>query len=238
MKYRVAIVEDDSRSTNILIDYLKKFSEETGIDFDFSTYTDGAQITFEYEAKYEIIFLDIEMKLLNGLETAQKIRELDNDVIIIFVTNMSQYAIKGYTVDAMSFLLKPVPYFAFKQELQKSIDKINKYKEVKYFLVPIEDGFKRISSNEIVYIESIKHDVIIYTKTNAYKLRATLKNYEYNLSKFNFNRCNNSYLVNLLYVTGVKDDNVILNDKVELKISRPRKKQFLKELAAYLGESI
>lgn len=238
MKYKIAIVEDDPLSTNILKEHFNKFSKEENIDFEFFIYTDGVQIAFDYEAKYDVIFLDIEMKLLDGMETAQKIREFDPEVIIIFVTNMSQYAVKGYTVDALSFLLKPVPYFAFKQELKKSIDKLNKTKDLKHFLIPVEDGFKKISSSDILYIESIKHDLIIVTKDDEYQIRGTLKHYENELTNYAFNRCNNGYLVNLAFVTGVKDDFAIVDDKYNLKISRPRKKQFMEALTEYLGDVV
>ncbi len=69
--------------------------------------------------RFDIIFLDVEMENLDGFTTARIIRETDPQVMLIFVTNMGQFAIKGYEVDALSYLLKPVPYFAFSQELKR-----------------------------------------------------------------------------------------------------------------------
>ncbi|MFA5692314.1 MAG: LytTR family DNA-binding domain-containing protein [Acholeplasmataceae bacterium] len=236
MIYKIAVVEDDPISTQMILNHLRRFEKEENVDFNIETYTDGVQITFDYESKYDIIFLDIEMKIQDGMETAHKIRELDSEVIIIFVTNMSQYAIKGYTVGALSFLLKPLPYFSFKQELNKSLERLSKTKIEKNLLIPTEDGVKKISSNDILFIESIKHDVNIIVKDHSnYQLRGTLKNYENKLIEYNFNRCNNSYLVNLNYVSGVEGDFVVIDNKFRLKISRPRKKQFLESLSTFLG---
>ncbi|WP_162140233.1 LytR/AlgR family response regulator transcription factor [Haploplasma axanthum] len=237
MRYRIAIVEDDPNSADAIKNYITRYSKETNTQFEFFLYRDGDEITSDYEAKYDIIFLDVEMRRLDGMSAAQKIREFDSDVIIIFITNMSQYAIKGYTVDALSFLLKPVPYFAFVQELKKSLDKIKKFKQKKYILIPDENGIKKISSNEILYIESIKHDLLIVTKDKSYRIRGTLKKMEEELERHDFNRSNNCYLVNLSYVDGVVDDFVMIRDE-KLKISRPRKKQFMEELATYLGGKI
>ena len=75
-----------------------------------------------YRPVYDIVFLDVEMKHLDGMETARRIRALDADVVLIFITNMAQYAIKGYAVGALDYVLKPVPYFAFSQQLQKAVD--------------------------------------------------------------------------------------------------------------------
>lgn len=237
MRYKIAIVEDEPTSAETIKNYINRYSKETNTSFEFFMYRDGDEITSDYEAKYDIIFLDVEMKRLDGMSAALKIREFDPDVIIIFITNMSQYAIKGYTVDALSFLLKPVPYFAFVQELRKSLDKINKLKQKKYILIPDENGIKKISSSEILYIESIKHDLLIVTKDKSYRIRGTLKNMEEELQKYSFNRSNNCYLVNLAYVDGVVDDFVVIRNE-KLKISRPRKKQFMEELATFLGGKI
>ena len=113
MKYSIAVVEDNPQFNEKLKQYLEKFSKENQVEFNIFSFTDGDEITSDYEAKYDIIFLDVEMKRLDGMTAAQKIREFDSDVIIIFITNMAQYAIGGYSVGALSFLLKPLPYFAF-----------------------------------------------------------------------------------------------------------------------------
>ena len=236
MKYSIAIVEDNPQFSDKLKQYLDRFSKESSVEFNIYTFSDGDEITSDYEAKYDIIFLDVEMKRLDGMTAAQKIREFDADVIIIFITNMAQYAIGGYSVGALSFLLKPLPYFAFSQELTKSIDRLNKRKH-KSILIPSENGIIKINSQEIMYIESYGHDLIIYTQTSDYSMRGTIKKMEEALNGFHFYRCNNGYLINLAYVSGVQDEEVIVG-KHRLKISRPRKKSFMETLAQYIGGTL
>lgn len=236
MKYRIAIVEDNQPSAELLKSYLDRYSKEKDQEFLVYHFSDGDEITSDYEATYDIIFLDIEMKRLDGMKAAQKIREFDSDVIIIFITNMAQYAISGYSVGALSFLLKPLPYFAFSQELSKSIERLEKRKQ-KSILVPTENGVIKINSQEILYIESFRHDLKIYTVSGVNEVRGTLKRMEEELKDMHFYRCNNGYLVNLAYVSSVKDEEAYV-DKYRLKISRPRKKSFMEALTQYIGGTL
>lgn len=236
MKYNIAIVEDNMQFSENLKNYLSKYSKEHNTEFNIFSYADGDEITSDYEAKYDIIFLDIEMKRLDGMSAAQKIRTYDEDVIIIFITNMAQYAISGYNVGALSFLLKPLPYFAFQQELTKSIDRLKKKKQ-KSVLIQTENGILKITSNEIMYIESFGHDLIIHTHKDSYIMRGTIKKMEEELTGLSFYRCNHGYLVNLAYVSGVKDEDVIVGEH-HLKMSRPRKKGFMSALTQYIGGTL
>jgi len=236
MRIKVAIVEDNLDSAEVLKKYLKRYGKENNINFDVYSFEDGDEIASFYEAKYEVILLDIEMKRLDGMSTAKKIREFDRDVIIIFITNMPQYAIKGYEVKALSFLIKPVPFFAFSQEMNDAIDKISKTKE-KSVLLTTENGVVKLNIFDILYIETMKHYLIIHTKDEIHTIKLPLKRMEEELKEGSFFRCNNCYLVNLDEVTGVKGDFVIVNGH-ELKISRPRKKDFMEALAEHFGGKI
>lgn len=236
MRISVAIVEDQVECTDVLKKYLKRYSKENNIKVDLFTYQDGDEIVSFYESKYDVILLDIEMSRLDGMSTAKKIREFDKDVIIIFITNMPQYAIKGYEVKALSFLLKPVPYFAFSQEMNDSVEKIKKKKE-KFILLTTDNGVVKLNICDIYYIETMKHYLIIHEKNGSHTVKFPMKRMEDELQDGSFFRSNNCYLVNLDEVSGVKGDFVIINGK-ELKISRPRKKEFLEALASHFGGKI
>lgn len=233
MRIKVAIVEDNPECMDVLEKLLKRYEKENDVIIDITKFQDGDEIATYYKPNYDIILLDIEMKRLDGMSAAKKIREFDKEVIIIFITNMPQYAIKGYEVKAHSFLLKPVPYFAFSQEISYSITKIKSRKD-KSLLLTTKDGVVRVNINEIFYVETMKHYLIVHEKNGDHTLRMPLKKIEGELNEGQFFRCNNCFLVNLDKVKGVKGDFVIVNN-AELKISRPRKKEFLEAFANHFG---
>ena len=232
----LAIVDDDEKSRMTMRDYAERYQEEFQEKLKITTFADGADIADEYKAEYDIIILDIQMRFMDGMRAAELIRKMDSDVILIFITNMAQYALKGYEVQAMNYLLKPVTYFAFSQEIQKAVGYIRERKK-KYFFIRVENGMIRLASEDVLYLESKKHQIIIHTQKESYSTRDSMKNLEQTLSAYNFVRCNNCYLVNLAYVEGVVQNSVIVAGD-ELQISRPRKKQFMDALADYVGGSV
>lgn len=232
----LAIVDDDEKSRTTMRDYAERYQEEFQEKLKITTFADGADIADEYKAEYDIIILDIQMRFMDGMRAAELIRKMDSDVILIFITNMAQYALKGYEVQAMNYLLKPVTYFAFSQEIQKAVGYIRERKK-KYFFIRVENGMIRLDSEDVLYLESKKHQIIIHTQKESYSTRDSMKNLEQTLSSYNFVRCNNCYLVNLAYVEGVVQNSVIVAGD-ELQISRPRKKQFMDALADYVGGSV
>lgn len=231
--YKVAIVEDDKESVQKLQSFIEQYTKETGEKFSVSVFSDGEDITTDYEPVYDIIFMDVEMPHMDGMTAAERIRQVDPEVVLFFVTNMAQYAIHGYKVEALVFLVKPVTYFVFSQELKKSIERINMRKK-NFLLVSTEGGMLRINVSEISYIESIKHNLIIHTKKDSYTINGTMKSMEEKLAEMGFFRCNNGYLVNLDKVEYIKQ-NIVTVDGTELQISRPKKKAFLETLAKYAG---
>lgn len=123
---RIGVVEDDPAACQRVLDYLNQYRSETGTEFTISVFDDGEQIVEKYTPIYDILFLDIEMQHMDGMAAARRIRERDDSVVIVFITAAPQYAINGYEVQALSYLLKPVPYFAFRQELKRSIDMVHR----------------------------------------------------------------------------------------------------------------
>lgn len=231
--FRIAVVEDDRASAQRIRDYIQLYQEESGETFQTTYFTDGAELVENYRAAYDIIFLDIQMKEMDGMTAAERIRAVDRDVILVFTTNMAQYAIRGYAVDAQDFLLKPVSYFAFQQELHRSLEKLNK-RASSYLLVPVEGGVTRVDVNRISYIESLRHRITLHTDEGDFSLAATMKDLELKLAGHHFFRCNSGYLVNLARVTGVYDGCAVIGG-TSLPISRPKKKAFLDALTNYVG---
>ena len=212
---RIAIVEDEAAVREQLAGYVQRYTRQYGTPFEVTEFADGMEILEDYRPQFDIIFLDVEMKHLDGMETARRIRERDGGVLIVFITNMAQYAIRGYAVGALDYVLKPVPYFAFSQQLQKALGQLEK-RERHYLAVAVDGGMH------------------FYTEKEDFMVPGTLKNYEEKLVGRAFARCNSGYLVNLAQVSGVQQDMVQVGPYA-LQISRPRRKAFMAELADYIG---
>lgn len=230
---RVAIVEDESICAKQISDYLQRYSKETGVEFSITCFEDGSSLVEHYSPVYDLIFLDIQMPGMDGITAAEKIRQVDVGVMLIFITNMAQYAIRGYAVDAQDFLVKPVPWFAFQQLLKNSLQKLAR-KETGFWLLPVENGRIRMEISRITYVESVRHRITVHTDEGDYQVSSTMKELEQKLEKQHFFRCNNGYLVNLARVTGVRDNYALLGE-IQLIISRPKRKAFLAALTDYIG---
>ena len=230
---RIAILEDEAPVREDLAGYLRRYTRQYGTKFEVSLFADGDEILEDYRPNWDIILLDVEMPRLDGMTTAERIRKLDSEVILIFITNMAQYAIRGYAVDAMDYILKPVPYFAFSQQLQKAIRRLEKRTKA-YLTVPVEGGFRRVDLSGVYYLESVGHKVRLYTEEEELTVPGSLKQYEEMLADKQFARCNSGYLVNLAQVRGMQDGMVLVGPH-SLQISRPRRKAFVEALTDYVG---
>lgn len=232
---RIGVVEDDSADLRRILNYLDRFQHEQGEHFVVSTFDDGEAIVERYTPVYDIVLLDIEMQRMDGMEAARRIREHDESVVIVFITAAAQYAINGYEVQALSYLLKPLPWFAFSQELKRSVGTVRKRADE---TILVENGVKqiRMELSDIVYIESKRHTIIIHTLSGRLPISGTLKEFEEQLAQHDFFRSNSCYLLNLRHVVAVEDQDSIMVNKERLRVSRPRKKAFLAALADYLGE--
>lgn len=111
----IAIVEDEESYVRQLLEYIERFQQEHFQEIKTSIFRDGDEILEKYSADYDIILMDIQMQFVDGMTAAEKIREMDKSVILMFITNMTSYAVKGYEVDALDYMVKPVEYFSFSQ---------------------------------------------------------------------------------------------------------------------------
>ena len=224
---KIAIVEDEALYAQQLQGFLHQYEKENGELFDITVYTDGDQIVHKYQSQYDLILMDVEMKFMDGMSAAEEIRKMDTEVVIIFITNMAQYAIRGYAVDALDYVLKPVSYFAFSQRLNRAIGRMKK-REQKVIIVNIAN---------IYYIESQGHTLILHTILGDYETSGTMKEMEEKLKGMNFCRGNKGYLINLQHVDGIQDGCATVKGE-QLVLSRARKKEFMEELTKYWGEIV
>ncbi len=229
----ITIVDDEREERETLQRYYQKLQKELREELCVRTYTSGEEMLTEYDYSSDLICLDINMDGADGISIAREIRRRDEQVQIIFVTNMAQMAIQGYEVRALDFLVKPVSYYSFAMKMRNAISIINN-KKSKNIVLGTSGGLQKISSDELYYAEVDGHYLYYHTTHGVYKQKASMKELEGKLDGLSFKRCNNCYLVNLKYVDCVNKDDLQIAGEW-LKISRPRKKEFLQALANYMG---
>ena len=230
---RIAVVEDDPQSSTQLCQYIEDYGRESGNTVSVITYTDGAQFMDSYRGQFDIILLDIVLPLLDGMTTASLVRKSNPEVIIMFITSMAQYAIQGYQVDALDYILKPTNYFSFSQRLGRAVQRVKK-REQQYIPILIRGGLVKTAVSDLLYVESQGHRILYHTRSGVHSTTGTIQKVEEDLSGKGFFRCNKGYLVNLEHVDAVQDGCAIVNGE-RLLISRARKADFMKALTDYIG---
>lgn len=232
---RIAIVEDEKEARSQLIAFLKAYEKgKQTVQFHMTEFADGADFLAAFKPIYDIVFLDIEMPHSNGMEVARKIRKMDENVVLVFITNMPQYAINGYEVEALDYILKPLRYANFCVKLDRAVFAAEKRRQA-VFSFSSGGNQHRISPDRIYYFEVIRHCVILHSMDGDFELwHIPMNRVEEALGDNGFARCSVSYLVNLKYVSSVTKDAVGVGQTM-LPLSRGKKKEFLTALSNFMG---
>lgn len=222
---RFAICDDEPMHIQVLEKY---FTEQKEFNIKWDAYTKGEALLEEYKetnAPYDAIFLDLEMPGLNGLETANAIRAMDDRVFIIFVTSHSHHMEESFKCLPLRFLLKPID----PEKLKEAICTIAKKLEQEQVAInfSVEKGIIRLYCDDIIYCESDRHWVIIHTKDKNYRPRVALSKIEQLLPEEMFARCHQAFLINLRHVKEIRGDQLWMYGEEEpIPISRSFKSSF------------
>lgn len=220
---RIAICEDEKEQQELLKNYIEKIFEGLSIKYSLDMFNSGEELLENYSKDIDLILLDIQLGEINGMDTARKIRVLDNNVEIIFITSLIEYALEGYKVRAYRYLVKPVKYDDIKENI------INCIKELeiknKYIIIKKQGNQIKLDINEITYIEVQKETITIHTVNEIYKISGTMNNIEKEIDCSRFFRCHKSFLVNLEHIKIIKQYVAILENNEEVPVSRYRFKE-------------
>ena len=228
--WRVLIV-DDEPPIRAELNYLLKQDGRVGRIEEAGGATEAVEKILAFGP--EVLFIDIQMPGTSGVQLADTLQKLKKPPVIVFVTAFSEYAAEAFELDAADYVLKPVPYFAFSQQLRKAEEQLRR-RARHYLALPVEGGMRRLDSSLIYYLESEGHRVHFYTEEGDFVAAGTLKAFEEKLAERPFARCNSGYLVNLAQVKSVQQGMVQVGP-YELQVSRPRRKAFLAALADHIG---
>ena len=230
----ICIVEDDLSNTKLLSEYVERFCKEQGISFHIDSFTDGLDFLASYRPVYILIFMDIQLPSISGMDAAHRLREIDGHVSIIFVTNLLKYAIHGYEVQAFDYIVKPIHYFDFSARMKKFLKQIFREEEPAV-LLPSGGQLQRIEIRDISYVEVVGHNLRYHAVGEEYTVKGSLVSAEQRLPSEYFVKCNSGILVNLNYVQALEKDRVkVAGDW--LPVSRPKRKEFSETVARFISK--
>lgn len=230
---KIAVVDDSPRDLQLIKGYVERYFKENGGDYQVRTFENGLDFLDEEKLSFDIVFLDVEMPHLNGIETARNFRKRDKMAVLVFITNMAQYAIHGYEVDAIEYMVKLVEYYNFSDKMEKALRFVKRDQE-KTLLLHGQEVTARIPVSGIYYMEKERNYILFHTKEGDFRERGSMGEMEEKLAGSGFSRCITGCLVNLRYISKMSKDAVWVGDRC-LPISRSQRKQFAKDFADFLG---
>lgn len=241
---RIGIVDDEKQERDQLKQALARFGAENGTELNVQEFDCAAVYLAAQDRDFDILYLDIDMPQMSGMELAEKIRETDQDVILIFCTNLQQFALNGYSVGALGFIVKPIQWYSFHMYLTRALKVLQKrvgQKTAPPHIV-VKDGTvtRLLDAAEIAYVEVRQHDLLYNlcggdAKTEIIKNRGSMQEIAAQLTPYGFVRCSASYLVNLRCITAVSRMNVYIGGAT-LPIGRTYKDAFTEAFSRYMAK--
>lgn len=230
----IAICDDQLIQRNQINLYLKQIMDELNTPYSLQQFSSGEELLDNYPSGLQLILMDIRMKTLDGIQTAEKIREFDKEVLLFFITSLPEHAYACYKVRAFSFLSKPIQYDEFRQELRAAVQHILSHQDNR---IAIRKGHNVYypSINEILYIESSNHNIVYHLSDQDIECYGSLSTAERELQDKGFFRCHAAYLVNQRSIASIQGNDITLKNGVVLPISKTKKADFLDKLTQFLG---
>lgn len=234
--YNIAIVDDDKDASERLESFILKYAQTNNVDLSINKYCDSESLLAANFLQFNVIFLDIAMSGKDGLEAAKELRARDYNSLLIFCTNLEQYAINGYEVDAIGYIIKPISEYAIFKIMDKSVAhlKLNVERRV---IVKTVQGNILIPLKDIIYVEVQEHNLYYHVlkdgKDEIIRSRGSMLLVVKSLNCSWFAQCSACYLVNFKRVISIRKNMVNL-DFVSLPISRNYKKDFTDKFMKYM----
>lgn len=233
----IAIVDDSKDDATLLKGYVEQYAKEQGCDVHITVHTSAVNF-LEYYKPVDVVFMDIQMPYIDGMRASQKLRQIDEGVVLVFVTTMAQFAIRGYSVNALDFVVKPIDYKTVAMKMKRILRAVSRNTE-ETITFSYDNTMKRVPVSDIRYFESSgSHTVTVYCRDmEPLTVRQSLSSFEERLSlaPHLFIRSNHCFLVNPKYITRV-ENGVLWMGEESLQISRSKQKAFLEKFAQFVGQ--
>lgn len=237
-RLRAAICDDDPSCIDALETILRQLAQEEGAAIECLRFPDGADLLDRYPEGLDMLFLDIEMPFLSGVETARQVRERDSRVLIVFISNYAQYAIQGYEVGAWRYLLKPLSFERFARELRQPFaDCLRRQND--FLCVKGSGGGFSVPCDDVLYASTNRRkNVELHLPDRCIECYQPLSALEAHLAGRPFFRCHSGFLINLAQVCQIGRDFLILRDGSRIPVSRHRRAALMQAFAAYAGDQL
>lgn len=227
----IAVVEDNEAEAKSLMNCLQRYGQQNGSQFQVTRFPDAVLLLDSYKVDYDLIFMDIKLPSMSGMEAARRLRQIDRSVTIVFVTNMVQYAVEGYAVEAFDYILKPINEHAFNLKLKRILAHVGSRSEDRILIRTLGETIA-LQTREICYIEVEGHYLNWHTRDAVYRSLGPLKTIDQQLPE-SYCAISRWYVVNMQYVHSVIGDDVQVGNE-KLRIGRSYKQKFLQSYAEYM----
>ena len=236
--YRILIVEDTPAEEAVLHAHIERYAKEHDLDLSIVWHKSSFDVAGGDVRGFDLIFLDIDLPGIDGMEAARAFRTYDERTPIIFVTNLANYAIRGYEVDALDFVVKPVAYYDFALRMDKAIRVIRR--RAGRTVSILMDGILRVMpASDLTFVEVSNHNLAYHLASGeVITARGTLSKLEKELADSSFVRISNSCLANMVHIRQIRGANLHMDDGNDIYFSRSRKKPAMETIARYLGGSL
>ena len=233
----IAICDDERSLVDSLTALVRQYELEKSEEIKITVYYDGLELIEKYDTTIDLIFLDIQMKLVDGLRAAKRLREMDEKVGVIFLTTLTQHGLKGYKFQALDYIIKPLKYARLRDELDRFL--LRRRKEESPFIVVNNDsGRYNILLNRRRYVETFNRNLLFHSEQENIICYRSMKEIAQELAPHGFVRCHSGCLVNLAYVKVARKLEITLITGETLAISQPKRKEFMEHLTEYWGDML
>ena len=236
--YRLVAVEDNDHEYERLRRCLEQYGSHSGVQLNLTRFTSAEAFLEAWRGSSDLVLMDIELPGMNGMQCAEKLRRVDTYVPLVFITNLAQYAVNGYAVDALDYIVKPIQPERLRFVMDKVLLRLRESRRSKRISIRNVSAVASVGSDEITYLEVNGHQMTIHL-TNGQEKNATgsiTAMYE-ELKEYGFERCNSCYLVNMRHIAEIREDMVCMVNGDQLLISKRKRKEFMDRFMDYLAHA-
>ena len=231
----VGICDGDTSVRILIANFIKRYKEETGLNIQVLSYDSGEKLLNHYSLSMDLIFLEIPFSKINGIEIAKRIRKIDQNVGIVFLTTILNHVLEAYEVKANNYIIKPLKYQRFLKEIEEA-----RYRsgQNRFFIETNASRIYKIYTKSILFIETEGQNTRIHTETDSILSSKRMKEHEQILFEEYFVRCHAGFIINLLFFEKYEQNDILLSTNVLIPVSRQRRKtvfERIKKLYAQEG---